>query len=563
MKAAPVWPAAWLAVLAGVAIPAHVAGVREPVRAKHAMVIAQQPADEVGLRILQSGGNAIDAAIAIGFALNAAYPYAGALGGGGFMLIRLASGQTSFIDFRERAPAAATRTMYLDATGAPTRDSIEGWRSSGVPGTVRGFELAHARYAKLSWSADLAPAIELAAKGVRVSYALAEQLRGSRNLPRDPESVRIWLKGGAFYEPGDLLVLPELAQTLRRIAANGPNEFYTGITASRFTDAMKAHGGLITMADLAAYAAVERRPLTGQYRNYTVIGAPPPSSGGVGLLQMLGMLEGTGYEKAGFGSAASMHYEAEVMRRFYADRNAYLGDPDVVTNPVASLLDAGYLARRRSTIDPMKATPSATLGAGLAPRAESAETVHYNVVDAEGNAVAVTYTLNGGFGNGITVPGLGFLLNNEMDDFTARPGAPNLFGLVQGEANSIAPGKRPLSSMAPTIVLRDGELYMLLGGPGGSRIPTAVLQVFLGVVDFGMNPQEAVDAPRLHHQWLPDAITVERGFSPDALALLRSRGHEVRQEPGPVAAVVELIVKDGGWLQGAADARRSGRASGY
>jgi len=317
------------------------------------------------------------------------------------------------------------------------------------------------------------------------------------------------------------------------------------------------------MADLAAYKAVERTPLTGRYRNYTVIGAPPPSSGGVGLLQMLGMLEGTGYEKPGFGAAASMHYEAEVMRRFYADRNAYLGDPDVVRNPVADLLDGRYLARRRSTIDPMRATPSATLGAGLASMAESAETTHYNVVDAEGNAVAVTYTLNGGFGNGITVPGLGFLLNNEMDDFTSKPGARNLFGLVQGEANSIAPGKRPLSSMAPTIVLRDGELYMLLGGPGGSRIPTAVLQVFLGVVDFGMNPQEAVDAPRLHHQWLPDAITVERGFSPDALALLRSRGHEVRQEAGPVAAVVELIVKDGGWLQGAADARRSGRASGY
>jgi gamma-glutamyltranspeptidase / glutathione hydrolase len=565
VRGAPVRHGAWLALLACAATPADLAGVREPVRARQAMVIAQQPADEVGLRILQSGGNAIDAAIAIGFALNAAYPYAGALGGGGFMLIRLANGRTSFIDFRERAPAA-TPTMYLDNTGALTRDSLEGWRSSGVPGTVRGFQLAHTRYAKLPWAADLAPAIELASKGVRLSYAFAEQLRGSRSLPRDPESMRIWLKGGAFYQPGDMLVLPDLARTLRRIATNGPNEFYTGTTASIFTAAMKAHGGLITMADLAAYTAVERTPLTGRYRNYTVIGAPPPSSGGLGLLQMLGMLEGTGYEKSGFGAAASMHYEAEVMRRFFADRNAYLGDPDVVNNPVASLLDAGYLARRRSTIDPMKATPSATLGAGLdsiPERAERAETTHYNVVDAEGNAVAVTYTLNGGFGNGITVPGLGFLLNNEMDDFTTRPGAPNLFGLVQGDANTISPGKRPLSSMAPTIVLRDGELYMLLGGPGGSRIPTAVLQVFLNVVDFGMNPQEAVDAPRLHHQWLPDATTVERGFSPDALALLRSRGHEVRQEPGPVAAVVELVVKDSGWLQGAADARRSGRASGY
>jgi gamma-glutamyltranspeptidase/glutathione hydrolase len=278
---------------------------------------------------------------------------------------------------------------------------------------------------------------------------------------------------------------------------------------------------------------------------------------------MLGMLDGTGYEKAGAGSAASMHYVAEVMRRFYADRNAYLGDPDFVTNPITALLAPTYLARRRASIDLMKATPSAGLGAGLPTAPESAETTHYNVVDAEGNAVAVTYTLNGGFGNGITVPGLGFLINNEMDDFTSKPGAANLFGLVQGEANTIAPGKRPLSSMAPTIVLKNGQLHMLLGGPGGSRIPTAVLQVFLNVVDFGMNPQEAVDAPRFHHQWLPDQISVERGVSPDAIALLRSRGHDVKQDAGPVSAVVELIVKDGGWLQGAADARRSGRASGY
>jgi gamma-glutamyltranspeptidase/glutathione hydrolase len=552
-----------LVALACAVVQVPLAGVREPVRTRHAMVIAQQPADEAGLRILRKGGNAIDAAIAIGFALNAAYPYAGALGGGGFMLIRLANGQTSFIDFRERAPAAATRTMYLDQNGDVTRDSIEGWRSSGVPGTVRGFELAHKKYAKLSWAADVAPAIELASKGFPISYAFAEQIRGSRSLARDPESTRIWLKGGAFYEPGDRLVLPDLAKTLTRISTDGPAEFYSGRTAAIFTAAMKAHGGLITMTDLADYEAVERRPLTGQYRDYTVIAAPPPSAGGVGLLQMLGMLEGTAYEKSGHGSAASMHYVAEVMRRFYADRNAYLGDPDFVTNPLAGLLDKTYIARRRASIDPTKATPSAVVGSGAMSAPESAETTHYNVVDAEGNAVAVTYTLNGGFGTGITVPGLGFLINNEMDDFTSKPGTANLFGLVQGEANTIAPGKRPLSSMTPTIVLKDGELYMLLGGPGGSRIPTAVLQVFLDVVDFGMNPQEAVDAPRFHHQWLPDAISVERGFSPDALALLRARGHDVRQDASPVSAVVELIVREGGWLQGAADARRWGRASGY
>jgi gamma-glutamyltranspeptidase/glutathione hydrolase len=545
------------------AVAQPTAAVREPVRTRSVMVIAQQPGDEAGLAILKQGGNAIDAAIAIGFALNAAYPYAGALGGGGFMLIRLADGRTSFIDFRERAPRAASRTMYLDAQGNLTRDSIEGWRSSGVPGMVRGFELAHRKYGKLTWADTMAPAIEMATNGVTISYAFAEQMRGSRSLPRDPESTRVWLKGGAFYQPGERMVLPDLASTLTRISRNGPDEFYVGQTATMLASAMKANGGLITMDDLASYTAVERVPLTGQYRNYTVIASPPPSSGGVGILQMLAMLDGTGYEKAGHGSAAAMHQLAEVMRRFYADRNAYLGDPDFVQNPVVNLLDTDYITRRRASIDPMKATPNASLGAGLGPGTERAETTHYNVVDADGNAVAVTYTLNGGFGNGITVPGLGFLLNNEMDDFTSKPGAPNLFGLVQGEANTIEPGKRPLSSMTPTIVLRDNQLYMLLGGPGGSRIPTAVLQVFLNIVDFGMNPQEAVDAPRFHHQWLPDVLGVERGFSPDALALLRSRGHEVRQDTAPVSAVVEVILRDDGWLQGAADGRRWGRASGY
>jgi gamma-glutamyltranspeptidase/glutathione hydrolase len=549
--------------LALVILQTGVAGVREPVRARQAMVIAQQPAEEAGLAVLRKGGNAVDAAIAVGFALNAVYPYAGALGGGGFMLIRFADGRTTFIDFREQAPAAASRGMYLDAAGNATRDSVEGWRSSGVPGMVRGFELAHVKYARLSWAADVAPAIELASKGFTVSYAFSEQLRTSRALPRDPESARVWLKGGAFHQPGERMVLPDLARTLTRISKNGPDEFYTGETATRLVAAMRANGGLITRADLAAYKAVERTPLRGAYRDYTVIAAPPPSAGGVGLLQMLGMLQGSGYETSGFGSAAAMHYLAEVMRRYYADRNAYLGDPDFVRNPIAGLLEPSYVERRKSSIDPARATPSTTLGPGLPAASESAETTHYSIVDAEGNAVAVTYTLNGGFGNGITVPGLGFLLNNEMDDFTSRPGSANLFGLVQGEANAIEPGKRPLSSMSPTIVLRDGELFMVLGGPGGSRIPTAVLQVLLNVVDFGMNPQEAVDAPRFHHQWLPDAISVERGFSSDTLALLRSRGHEVRNETGPVAAVVELIVKDGGWLQGAADGRRWGRAAGY
>lgn len=333
-------------VMSSLVFETRVAAVRQPVFARHAMVIAQQPAEQAGIAVLRKGGNAVDAAIAVGFALNAVYPYAGALGGGGFMLIRMADGRTTFVDFREKAPAAASRGMYLDAAGNLTRDSLEGWRSSGVPGTVKGFALAHAKYAKLPWAADLAPAIDLASKGFTVSYPFAEQLKTSQSLARDPESTRIWLKGGAFYEAGDRMVLPELARTLTRIAKNGPHEFYTGETATTLAAAMKANGGLITRPDLEAYTAVERTPLTGRYRNYNVITAPPPSAGGVGLLQMLAMLEGSGYEKPGFGSAASMHYVAEVMRRYYADRNTYLGDPDFVTNPVTALLAPPYSVGR-------------------------------------------------------------------------------------------------------------------------------------------------------------------------------------------------------------------------
>jgi gamma-glutamyltranspeptidase/glutathione hydrolase len=361
-----------------------------------------------------------------------------------------------------------------------------------------------------------------------------------------------------------VLTQPELAETLTRIAKNGAKEFYQGQTAAMLTAEMEKHGGLITLSDLAHYQAVEREPLTGNYRNYTVITAPPSSSGGITLLQMLGMLDGTGYQKTGFGSAASLHYLAEVMRRAYADRNNYVGDPDFVKVPLAGLLDPEYLAKRRASIDPERASPSDEVGEGHPAGSESLETTHFSVVDSEGNAVAVTYTLNGGFGNGITVPGLGFLLNNEMDDFASKPGSPNLFGLVQGEANSIAPSKRPVSSMAPTILLRDGKLFMTVGAPGGSRIPTAVLQVILNVVDFGMNVQDAVDAPRIHHQWKPDRISAERGISPDTVALLKARGYDVDDAPGVVLAQVAAILNDGGWLQGASDGRTpAGKASGY
>ena len=539
-------------------------GAKPPSRAKHAMVAAQEEiAANVGVAVLKSGGNAIDAAVAVGFALAVTHPFAGNIGGGGFMTIRLADGRTTFIDFRERAPGSASRDMYLDADGKPTRDSIEGWRSSGVPGSVRGFELALSKYGRKKWADVIAPAIELASKGFPVSYSLAESLKNSRSLGRSPESKRIYQKDGTFFDVDETMKLPDLAATLTRIAKNGANEFYEGETAQKFAAEMAKNDGLITLADLKDYKAVERKPLTGKYKNYEIITAPPPSSGGIGMLQILGMLEGSGYEKTGFGSAASISYVAEAMQRFYADRSEYFGDPDFFKVPIIGLLDPAYIRKRAATIDRDHATPSEQIKPGKPAGSEGTETTHYSVVDAEGNAVAVTYTLNGGYGNGITVPGLGFLLNNEMDDFAAKAGAANMFGLVQGEGNTIRPGKRPLSAMTPTIILRDGKLFMTVGAPGGSRIITAVTQVFLDVADFGMNAQDAVDAPRFHHQWQPDTLYLEKGFSPDTVDLLKQRGFKVDYAPGVVIARVEAIVIDGGWLQGGSDGRAVGKAAGY
>ncbi len=555
------WTLVGLAVLAGFC-PRSAA--REPVRARHGMVTAQEPlATDVGVQVLQAGGNAVDAAIAVGFALAVTHPYAGNLGGGGFMLIRFADGRSTFLDFRERAPQKASRNMYLDSSGKPTRESLDGWKSAGVPGTVRGFELAHRKYGTRKWTDLVQPAAALAAQGFQVSYSLAESLKGARNLSQSPDSKRIFQKNGTYWQPGETLAQPELARTLNRIAQNGAKEFYEGETAQKLAEAMARNGGLITLADLKNYTAVERAPLTGSHRGYGIIAAPPPSSGGVGILQMLGMLEGSGYEKSGFGSASEIAYVAEVMRRYYADRSQYLGDPDFGKLPVKGLLDPAYIRRRRDSIDPKHATPSAQILPGLPADRDGGETTHYNVVDAQGNAVAVTYTLNEGYGNGITVPDLGFLLNDEMDDFAAKPGSPNAFGLVQGELNSIQPGKRPLSSMTPTILTRDGKFFMAVGAPGGSRIISAVLQVILNVVDFGMNAQDAVDAPRIHHQWQPDKLYLEPGISPDTVALLKSRGYAVDHSPGLVLARVEAIVNSGGWLQGGSDGRASGKAAGY
>ena len=538
---------------------------RQPVHSRSAMVVAQEPlAADVGVAVLKSGGNAVDAAIAVGFALAVTHPTAGNIGGGGFMLVRLADGRTTFIDFREKAPGKASRDMYLDANGKLTRDSLVGWRAPGVPGSVRGFELAHKKFGHKSWADVVEPAVKLASEGFPVSYSLAQSVKSentSKLLAQFPESKRTFL--AAQY--GETLVQPELAETLKRIRDHGASDFYEGETAKRLAAAMEANGGLITLEDLKNYKAVERTPLRGRYHDYEVITSPPPSSGGVGLLQMFGMLEGSGYEKSGAGSAAAIHYVAEAMRRFYADRSEYFGDPDFFKVPIPKLLDPRYIASRRASIDPQHASTSEQIRPGNLAPYESTETTHYEMVDSEGNAVAVTYTLNGGFGCGVTVPGLGFLLNNEMDDFAAKPGEENLFHLIQGEANAIQPGKRPLSSMTPTMLLRGGKLYLMLGAPGGSRIINGVLNVIVNVVDFHMNVQEAVDFPRYHHQWMPDQLVLEKGISPDTSALLRAMGHKIApyDARSPEIARVEAILIDGGWLQGASDGRGNGKAAGY
>jgi gamma-glutamyltranspeptidase/glutathione hydrolase len=539
---------------------------RQPEHAKHAMVVAQEPlAADVGLRVLQSGGNAIDAAVAVGFALAVTYPFAGNIGGGGFLLARFADGRTTFINFREKAPLAATRNMYLDSKGNVSADSLVGWRAAGVPGTVRGLELAHQKYGRKPWAELLDPALKLATEGYPVSYSLDASLHSeseAKLLGQFPESKRVFLDAAHY---GDKLVQPELAATLKRIRDRGASDFYDGETAQKLAAAMAANGGLITLADLKAYQAEESQPLRGRYRGDDIITAPPPSGGGVGLLQMLGMLEGSGYEKTGAGSAASIHYVTEVMRRFYADRSEYFGDPDFYKVPIARLLDPKYIASRRNSIDPEHATQSNQVRPGSLTVREGSETTHFNIVDNEGNAVAVTYTLNNGYGSGVTVPGLGFLLNDEMDDFAAKPGTENLFHLIQGEANAIQPSKRPVSSMTPTIVLRDGKLFLMLGAPGGSRIINGVLQVLLNVVDFHMNVQDAVDWPRFHHQWMPDVLYVEKGISPDTVTLLRGMGHKVSplESTSPVVARVEAILNADGWLQGAADERGNAKAEGY
>jgi gamma-glutamyltranspeptidase/glutathione hydrolase len=532
---------------------------RQPVRARRAMVASSSSfASQVGVKILQEGGNAVDAAVAVGLALAVTFPVAGNIGGGGFMLIRMADGRTTAIDYRETAPARASRDMYLDANGNPIPEkSTLGYAAVGVPGTVAGFDLALRKYGRLKWAQVVAPARRLAQEGFPVSYAFSRGLRMAERLDRFPDSRRIFRRDGNYYAEGEVFRQPELAATLARLEKRGPREFYEGETARRIAAAMAANGGVITLEDLKNYRPVEREPLRGTYRGYEIITFPPPSSGGIVLLNVLNQLEGDNLAALGASSSEASHLLIEAMRRAFADRATLMGDPDFVKVPVAELISKDYARTRRATIDPQRATPSTDIRPGLdAPVSEAAETTHFTVVDAEGNIVTNTYTLNGPYGSGVTVPGTGILLNNEMDDFAVKPGAPNYYQLVQGEANCIAPGKRPLSSMTPTIVLKEGRPWFAIGSPGGPTIISTVLQVVINIIDHKMNLQQAIDAPRLHHQWLPDVVMWEPyGMTADTRRALEAKGHRLDIVPRYNGDAEGIMIDETGIRLGASDPR--------
>lgn len=549
------------------------AAAREPVRAKHGMVAStNEVASRVGVEIMKRGGNAIDAAIAVGFALAVTHPAAGNLGGGGFMMIRLKDGRTTAIDYREMAPAAAHRDVYLDKNGQLIKGeggSLVGYRAAGVPGTVRGMELALKRYGsgKLTWAQLIEPARRLAANGFAVTYSLARSLRNSNEyLSNYAETKRIYLKGGSFYNEGEIFRQPELAATFARLQRFGPNEFYEGETARLIVADMKRNNGLMTSDDLRGYVAKERTPLRGSYRGHEVISMPPPSSGGAVLIEMLNILEGFELDKLEASSSDRYHLMAEAMRRAFADRAEYMGDTDFVKVPITGLIDKSYANTLRSTIKTDRASRSAEVHAGRPAGYESEDTTHFTVVDAEGNAVANTYTLNDSYGSSATVKGVGILLNNEMDDFAAKPGTANMYGLIQGERNAVAPRKRPLSAMTPTFVLRkDGSLWFTIGSPGGPTIINTVLCVITNVIDFDMNIQQAIDAPRIHHQWLPDELVSEPyGLSGDTKKALSQRGHKLARLRTLGDAEGIMIEEKTGTRLGATDPRRSdGLAVGY
>src|SRR5689334_3805585 len=530
-----------LVFLLVVTLNVPVSNAREPVRAKHGMVAStNEVASQVGVDIMKRGGNAVDAAIAVAFALAVTHPAAGNLAGGGFMMIRLKDGRTTAIDYREMAPGAAHRNIYLDRDGNLIEGeggSLVGYRAAGVPGTVRGMELALKKYGsgKLTWAQLVEPARQLAGRGFVVTHELARSLYSNREyLEKYAETKRIYLKDGKFYQEGELFRQPELAATFARLQRFGPNEFYQGETARLIVADMKRHNGLMTMEDLRGYVAKERAPVRGNYRGYEIISMPPPSSGGAVLIQMLNILEGFDLQKLEASSSDRYHLMAEAMRRAFADRAEYMGDSDFVKVPVPGLIDKSYAATLRSTINIDRASTSAEVRAGRPAGYESDETTHFTVVDSEGNAVSNTYTLNNSYGSAAVAKGTRLLLNDEMDDFAAKPGTPNMYGLIQGERNAVAPKKRPLSAMTPTIVLRkDGSLWFTIGSPGGPTIINTVLCVITNVIDYDMNIQQAIDFPRIHHQWLPDELVGEPlGLSVDTQKALMARSEELAKQIG-------------------------------
>ncbi|HEX6182665.1 MAG TPA: gamma-glutamyltransferase [Pyrinomonadaceae bacterium] len=549
------------------------AASREPVRARRGMVASTSTlASRAGVDVLKRGGNAVDAAIAVAFALAVTYPAAGNLGGGGFMMIRLRDGRTTAIDYREMAPAAAHRDIYLDERGELKKGeggSLVGYRASGVPGTVAGMELALKKYGsgRLTWAQLVEPARRLAAEGFPLSYGLARSLRANaKDFAPYAESKKIYNDGGRFRNEGEVWRQPELAATFARLQRGGPREFYEGRTARLIAEDMRAHDGLITLEDMKGYVAKERVPVRTTYRGFEVISMPPPSSGGAVLIEMLNILEGFDLRHMGASSSERYHAQTEAMRRAFADRAEYMGDADFVSVPVAGLIDKSYAERLRKGISMSRASTSAEVKAGRPAGAESEETTHFTVVDAEGNCVSNTYTLNDSYGSKVVIKGTGILMNDEMDDFAAKPGTPNMFGLIQGERNAVAPRKRPLSAMTPTFVLRrDGTLWFATGSPGGPTIINTVLQVIVNVVDFDMNIQQAVDAPRIHHQWLPDEITYEPfGMSADTFRALESRGHRLTQKPRYMGDSQAIMIEEKtGVRLGASDPRNYGEPVGY
>ncbi len=554
-------------LICGLELGYLLAASKPPVRARQGMVASSEKlASQIGIDTLKKGGNAVDAAVAVGFALAVTHPSAGNLGGGGFMMIRLATGETACIDYREMAPAAADRDVYLDSAGQVIpKASTQGYRASGVPGTPAGLCLALKKYGRLPLKEAIQPAIDLAEQGFPVSDHLSDSLKAAGpRLEIFAESRRVYLKDGKYFQPGETLVQKDLARTLRAIRDKGADGFYRGEVAARIATTYEPHGRWMTLEDLLKYEPKLRTPLRGSYRGYDVITMPPPSSGGTVLLEMLNALEGSNVSGMGARSSRSIHLMAEVMRHAFRDRAELMGDTDFVKVPTSQLVLKSYASEFRKRFDPNKASDSLALPARVLPAAEATETTHFSVVDKDGNAVANTYTLNGGYGSGVTVEGTGILMNNEMDDFSSKPGVPNAYGLIQGEANAIARGKRPLSAMTPTFLLREGKLFLVIGSPGGPTIINTVLQVIVNIVDFGFTIQEAIDAPRFHHQWLPDELRMEdQGFAEDVTKALEARGHRLVFGGFMGDAEGIMLEPKTGMRLGASDPRGDGQTIGY